>query len=239
LVVAGADDVLMQEFNMPDGTPTSNVIAVHYGTTKKDEIVVVGAHFDSISQKPTSSAPGAIDNGSGSTALMLLAQAIGSAEFARTVHFVAFSGEEQGLYGSAHYVKEAKKAGLAVVGALTMDMISFSAKYYGVTVEGTKDTAIKALQTLTVSNMQQFAPKLDVRTSDNSFGSDHVSFQEAGIPAILAIELDDGLPPNFDITYPDYHTTKDSVANCNEAQSVDIVKGLAGTLYDLANPSAQ
>lgn len=76
-------------------------------------------------------------------------------------------------------------------------------------------------------NTKEYSADLQVRLTDNSFGSDHVSFQRAGIPAILAIELDD-------TNYPHYHRATDTVAQTTPKQAVDIVKGLAATLVDLA-----
>ena len=49
----GADEVYMQPFVMPNGTPSNNVVAVHKGTTKPDEVIVVGAHMDSTSNQGT------------------------------------------------------------------------------------------------------------------------------------------------------------------------------------------
>lgn len=55
--------------------------------------------------------------------------------FDRTVHFVVFSGEEQGIYGSAYYVDQAlKDKNNKITNALLMDMISYSSRYFGVTV---------------------------------------------------------------------------------------------------------
>ena len=113
-----------QDFKMPNGQLTSNIVAIKEGSNKPEEIVVVGAHFDSTSQNPSVSAPGAIDNGSGAVALLCLASALQGVQFDRTVHIVAFSGEEQGLFGSAHYVAEAKEKNADIIAALTMDMVS-------------------------------------------------------------------------------------------------------------------
>jgi hypothetical protein len=65
--------------------------------------VVISAHYDSraaSSTSPTQRAPGANDNGSGTTTLLQIAKIIHSSDinFLRTVHIVGFSGEEQGLY---------------------------------------------------------------------------------------------------------------------------------------------
>jgi Zn-dependent M28 family amino/carboxypeptidase len=75
-------------------------------------------------------------------------------------------------------------------------------------------------------NTKEYAPELEVKLTDNSFGSDHVSFQRAGIPAVLAIELDD-------TNYPHYHRATDTVSETTPKQAVDIIKGFAATLVDL------
>lgn len=66
--------------------------------------------------------------------------------FDRTVHFVVFSGEEQGIYGSAYYVDQAlKDKNNKITNALLMDMISYSSRYFGVTV-GTLNKKSKQMQ---------------------------------------------------------------------------------------------
>jgi len=221
------DDVYQQEFLMPNGSPTVNVIGVKLGKILPNEIVVVGAHFDSTSERPSQKAPGAIDNGSGTVSVMLLAAALRNLDLRRTVHLVAFGGEEQGLYGSSHYVDEAKKQGLNIVSVLTMDMTAYSNNYFGVTIEGTTNSAIQALMRVVSDNTAEYAPALSIRTSTNSFGSDHVPFQRAGYAAILCIERDD-------TNYPHYHRSTDTTDYANEDQAVGILKGIAGALYDEA-----
>jgi hypothetical protein len=218
-----------QTFSVPSRGNAYNVIGEKLGTTSPTEIVVIGAHYDSISQSTQAPklAPGAIDNGSGAVGVMVLAAAAMNMQFGRTVHFITFGGEEQGLYGSSHYVEEAKGAGQNIVGAIIMDMIGYSNKYYGVKIEGTTDPDIQALMKLFDTNLRTYTSLTRVQSTD-SFGSDHVPFQEAGYPALLAIEQDD-------TDYPDYHKISDTVANANKGQSVDILKGIAGTLFDVAN----
>ena len=93
---------------------TRNVVCIKTGKTNPSEIVVVGAHFDSISSAnggdSATFAPGAIDNGSGSTTVMTVAKALKDHQNGKTIHFILFSGEEQGLYGSTHYVNVAQHA---------------------------------------------------------------------------------------------------------------------------------
>jgi len=215
-----------QTFNVPSRGTAYNVIGEKVGTTNPDEIIVIGAHHDSTSQQAATLAPGAIDNGSGAVGIMVLAAAAMNMEFGRTVHFITFGGEEQGLYGSSHYVSEAQKAKKKIVGAIIMDMIGYSSKYYGVKIEGTTNPDIQRLMKLFDTNVKTYT-ELTREQSTDSFGSDHVPFQKAGYPAFLAIEQDD-------TDYPAYHRTTDVVTNANKGQSVDILKGIAGTLFDLA-----
>jgi len=108
-----------------------------------------------------------------------------------------------------------------------MDMISYSSKYFGVTVEGTKD--YEELISAVSFNLLEYKTRTDftVSISRNSFGSDHVSFQKAGIPAILAIEKDD-------TDYPCYHKACDTDKYVSVPQTTQIVRGIAGTLCDLS-----
>jgi len=225
----GLDEVYFEDFQV-SGSPAVNVVGVLEGTGEdKDEIVVVGAHYDSISQDPKVKAPGAVDNGSGAAGVMAIAAASVKAglKFSKTLHFVTFGGEEQGLWGSIDYVKQAQAKGRKVAAALCMDMICYSNRYFGVKLEGTRDAAVKALVASAEADMKEFGDNLTVVTTDFSFGSDHVPFQEAGIPAFLAIERDD-------TDYHSYHRTTDVAANCNADQSVAILRGLAATMCDAA-----
>jgi hypothetical protein len=191
---------------------------------------VVGAHFDSLPNGNL--APGAVDNGSGTMGVLALAKVFSQFSFSRTIEYVAFGAEEQGLHGSAHYVALAQARGENIICALTMDMIGYSNRYYGVTIEGTTSPPILELMDLAVANTEEFAPSLTIVTSTFSFGSDHVSFQRAGIPAILAIEQDD-------TNYICYHRDCDRMEYINAGQACDIVRGQAGTLVDLASGRRQ
>ena len=62
---------------------------------------------------------------------MALAKIFSQFSFARTIEYIAFGAEEQGLHGSAHYVAQAQAAGEDIVCALTMDMIGYSNRYFG------------------------------------------------------------------------------------------------------------
>eukprot|EP01079_Euglenida_sp_SAG-EU17-18_P012194 gene12194-2224_t len=141
--VIKCDEVNEQVFSGTGGT-SKNIICVLKGTSS--DIVVVGAHFDSTSERAQTLAPGAVDNGSGSVSVMEAAEALMAlSNIEKTVHFVVFSGEEQGLIGSKYYVDQAKANGLNIVAGLILDMTAYSNRYFGVTIEGTTNTAVQEL----------------------------------------------------------------------------------------------
>jgi Zn-dependent M28 family amino/carboxypeptidase len=106
------DDVSLGE----NGMRTSNIVAELPGTTKPDEVILVGAHFDAFWQ-------GADDNSSGVVALLELARVLSRHRFERTIRFVGFDMEEYGISGSHRYVKEGKST--QVVTALVFDSIGY------------------------------------------------------------------------------------------------------------------
>src|SRR6266436_1244915 len=99
------------------GTPTRNVVAIIPGSSRtlRGEIVVVGAHYDHLglggfgALDPDSTGRvhnGADDNASGAAMLIQIAARLAAMPPARTVIFIAFTGEELGLLGSSYYVKQ-------------------------------------------------------------------------------------------------------------------------------------
>jgi hypothetical protein len=120
-----------------------NVIAVLPGKTMPEVEVVVSAHYDSINlgklpapaaagERPLQvdwektaelPAPGACDDGSGIAAVMELARVMSQYEFAKTLVFIAFAGEEQGLVGGTLEAAQAKKDGTLIEAVLNNDII--------------------------------------------------------------------------------------------------------------------
>jgi len=216
-------DAYYQYFRCQSGYDTQNIIGVKQGSTRPNEIVVVGGHMDSTSGN-TNNAPGAVDNGSGTDGMMLIAKAFQNISLARTVHFMGFGCEEQGLIGSEYYCENSDDN---IVAAITMDMIGYSNDYYGVMIEGLPTPEIQNLMSLMEDNCELYSPELTTTTRNFSFGSDHVSFQNCGIPAYLAIEQDE-------TEYNCYHSTCDTSANINSDMGTDIARACAGVLYDIA-----
>ena len=115
--------------------PAANVVGVLEGTDPqlKNEVIVVGAHYDHLGRGGTGSLAaregeihhGADDNASGTAGLLELARLLSQekAKLRRTVVFIAFGGEEEGLIGSSFYVANPARPMEQTVAMINMDMI--------------------------------------------------------------------------------------------------------------------
>ncbi len=147
-----------------------NILAYPAGVTRPK--VLLGAHYDAV---PGS--PGANDNASGSAVLLELARRLQGTP----VWFVAFDGEEDGLRGSAHFVKQAGQPFLKDLrGMLNFDMVGVNAQLL---VGGSENLVALARQT--VPGAKSF--------KDTGL-SDHGSFRRAGVPALFFYR---GQEPNY------------------------------------------
>jgi hypothetical protein len=100
-----------------------NVVATQPGTGRATEIVVLCAHIDNM--PATGDAPGADDNASGSVAVLAAAEVLRAQTYERTLRFILFTGEEQGLLGSDAHARAARAAGERIVAVLNLDMIAY------------------------------------------------------------------------------------------------------------------
>lgn len=189
-------------FTMPRGTGY-NVLGQITGKSRPDEIYIVGAHYDSTSEKPSTLAPGAEDNATGTAGMLAIARVFAEYPPEATIIFVGFSGEEQGLYGSEAWTGQWLDSGKekSIKAALIMDMIGYSGdSELDLLLETSRLTQPLLADIETVHN----DPDLVVSESFNYWGSDHEPFLDNGIPAILFIE-------NDYLNYPSYHRSTDTV----------------------------
>jgi hypothetical protein len=216
-----------------------NVIGEKLGVVSPGEIVLVTAHIDDM---PSSGrAPGADDNGSGSVGVLLAAQAMASRTFGRTVRFVLFTGEEQGLLGSAAYAAMIHAQGDNVVAVYNMDMIAYDG------VDGPTlrlhtrttgnpgypaDLAIAQLFSDVLTTYGMTGLLTPIVTPDAICASDHCEFWNQGYPAILAIEDDS------DDFNPYYHSSNDLRSHCNMTYFTNYLKASVGVAAHLAMPAA-
>ncbi len=197
------------------GKTSSNIIGLIEGSdpTLKNEYVVIGAHMDhagTTSRGYTcSSGPGndgicngADDNGSGAVALLSIARSLSAARqsLKRSVLVMWFSGEEEGLLGSRHYVANPAVPIGKHVFMINLDMIGY-AKSFGNAIAAIGTSTSKWGDT-TAKTLGQKYPSHKLKfTSNVEGGSDHASFMNKGIPGIF---FHTGVSNN-----PHYHKTSD------------------------------
>lgn len=223
----GCDKVVVEPFSVR-GVPSQNVYCDIPGTTRPDEIVLVGSHLDSTSERRMTVAPGAEDNASGVAAMLSIAEILLGDDFssAATVRVIAFGGEEDGLYGSDEHAQVHRDS---IAAAVTMDMISALVSRRGVLVETRRE--FQWFGDLVVDAAALVAPHLDAEISLFPFGSDHMPFLNRGIPAVLLIDLDWG-------RYAGYHRTTDTIDRLDIPLGRDIAAVSIATVAELAETEA-
>src|SRR5690606_24850240 len=199
-----------------------------------NEIVVVGAHYDHLGPgtfgalDPDSAGRihnGADDNASGASALIHIARKLASAPPARTVVFLAFSGEEEGLLGSDYYVKNPVFSLARTYAMVNMDMVGRLRDnrllVYGTATAQEFPALLDSLNTVA---------RFDLRGSGDGWGrSDQSSFYGAGKPVLHL----------FTDLHEDYHRTTDDWEKINAdglAQVADFTTEIVRALADRRAP---
>jgi hypothetical protein len=174
--------------NIPQGSQYSkNVIACLPGLVYPDEYVVLGAHYDSISNY--GNAPGADDNASGTASILEIARILSNYHFARSILFCAFTAEEIGLYGSQAFVQQALQNGMDILGYFNIDMAGY---LQAGTQPHTHIIAPASAQPLVdyyIDIVNLYLPNFPATQETFIYGdSDHTSFNNAGIMGIFPFE---------------------------------------------------
>jgi carboxypeptidase Q len=158
-----------------------NTVAELPGTEKPDEVVIIGGHLDSWDL-----GTGATDNGTGTMAVLEAARALkaAGAKPKRTIRFILFSGEEEGLHGSKKYVEAHAKEMDKISAVLVHDM--GTGRVTGIGLLGRYDLR-EALDRI----VEPFASDLkldELSLRGMAGGTDHASFTPLGIPAFACIQ---------------------------------------------------
>jgi hypothetical protein len=208
---------------------SQNVIAELKGTTSPEDIVIICAHYDSTSNEPDVLAPGADDNASGTAAVMEAARILAKYPFDFTIRFIAFSAEEQGLYGSRAYSAGALAESQRIMAVINLDMIAYADK-----MPEDLDVIVNS-QSQWLAERAAFAAAtytgLAVRKSINAsfVYSDHAPFWDRGYPALCGIE-------DESIMNPYYHKTTDTIDTLNFDFYESAAETALAALADLAQP---
>jgi hypothetical protein len=227
-----------------------NVVAVLPGKSERDRNVIVGGHYDSmvaVRKKDTSEgakpdatvpdweatatqaiAPGVSDDASGTAVTLELARVMSQYEWEKTLVFIAFDAEEEGLIGSNRYAEDAKKSGMIIDGMLNNDIVGNdvggdgkkeSARVY-VFSDDPPDGGSRSLARYIKEASERYYPAMTVdlvyRLDRFARGGDHSSFHNAGFPSVrFTTEAEN---------YKDQHTTADTFENSSPAYAANVAR---------------
>jgi Zn-dependent M28 family amino/carboxypeptidase len=221
------------------------------GITHPDEIVVIGAHYDT-----AHGSPGANDNGSALAALLELARAFAASRPARTLRLVAFTNEERPFLHTRHmgsrvYARRCKDLGETIAGMVSLETIGYCSQAIGsqrLSLFGTLlprrgnflafvgNRASRNLLTAAISAFGSAsaipARGLTLPTHfPGAWSSDHWSFWKEQYPALM---ITDTAP----LRYPHYHKPTDTPDKLEYGFLTDVVTGLEAMVAGLAGIDA-
>jgi len=198
--------------NLPD---SENIWAFIEGTEKPEEVIVISAHYDHVGIENGEIYNGADDDGSGTSALLEIAQAFQMAKKAghgpkRSILFLHVTGEEHGLLGSRYYSENPLFPLANTVADINIDMIGRRDNLHASTnnyvyVIGANRLSAELDHICAVMNQKYVGLDLDYRFNDpkdpNRFyeRSDHYNFAKHGIPSVFF----------FNGVHADYHKKSD------------------------------
>ena len=243
-------DVQRQEYTV-DNTTCANLEVEIAGTTNASEIVIIGAHYDSVPN-----CPAANDNGSGVAALLSLASTFADSQNARTLRFVAFVNEEQPYahtleMGSWVYARRCRERQENVSAMLSLETIGYyvdapgSQKYPSILrwfypstgdfiafVGNTRYGKLVRDVVRTFRENEAFPSQGGAmpETMSDIGRSDHWPFWQEGYPALMVTDT-------ASFRYPYYHTPQDTVDKIDFERTARAVRGLEAVVRVLANQS--
>lgn len=240
-------DVEIQEYAVR-GIPVRNFEATLTGSSLPEEIIVVGAHYDSVL-----GCPGANDNASGVAGVLELARLLAAQELSRTVRFVAFVNEEPPFFlsddmGSRVYARKARHRRDRIVAMLSIETIGYysdepgSQQYpfpfhffypnTGNFIGFVANTSSRDLLYEVIAAFRKHTafPSEGIAAPEWVTGigwSDHWSFWREGYPAIMV--TDTAL-----FRYEHYHTMEDTPDKIDYARMARVVNGISRVVAELA-----
>jgi Zn-dependent M28 family amino/carboxypeptidase len=229
-----------------EGKTFSNLEVEIPGSTRADEILVIGAHYDS-----AFTSPGANDNATGAAAILALAREFAGTKPQRTIRFVEFTNEEPPYFwtknmGSLVYAQRAKQRGDKIVGMFSLETLG----YFSDKANSQQYPPQLNLLYPNQGNFLGFVGNIDsrelLRNTIRSFRtqaqfpsegaalpnvlpgvgwSDHWSFWQQGYQAVM---ITDTAP----FRYPHYHTLEDSINKIDFEKLSRVVSGISKVIRD-------
>jgi hypothetical protein len=242
-------EVALQEYHVK-GLEAANIEVEVPGGTRAGEILVIGAHYDTI---PGS--PGANDNATGVAATLLLAAALRDSTPQRTLRFVAFANEEPPFFltpamGSYQYAGRARDRNETIIGMISLETMGYfsdepdSQRYpfplglfypaegNFIAFVGNLDSAPLLRQVIGAFRTHARIPSEGVALPERMPGaawSDHWSFWRFDYPAIMVTDT-------AMFRYPHYHHQLDLPRHLDYLRLARVVQGLRDAITTLANP---
>jgi Zn-dependent M28 family amino/carboxypeptidase len=200
--------------NLPD---SENIWAYIEGSEKPDEIIVISAHYDHVGIKDGEVYNGADDDGSGTVALLEIAQAFEIAKKEghgpkRSILFLHMTGEEHGLLGSSYYSEHPLFPMAKTITDINIDMIGRHDEFHNessnyVYLIGSDYLSTDLFNICEAANKNYVKLSLDYKFNDRAdpnrfyYRSDHYNFAKNGIPSVFL----------FSGVHADYHKPTDEV----------------------------
>ncbi len=232
--------VLAIRKDIKEGSST-NVLGYVEGTDLKNEVLVISAHYDHIGMSGDKIYNGADDDGSGTVAVIELAEAFAKAKAEgkgprRSILFLTVSGEEKGLLGSEYYTDYPVFPLANTVCDLNIDMIGRQDKKYEKNADYIYVIGSDKLSTELHNINEEMNTKFAKLTLDYTYNapsdpnryyyrSDHYNFAKNNIPVIFY----------FNGTHPDYHQEGDEVEKINFDKMEKISRLVFYTAWNVAN----
>jgi len=241
----GHDDYLQiipkEFFRGESKNASENIVAYIKGSEKPDEFVIISAHYDHLGMKGKEVYNGADDNGSGTSAVLEIAQAFQKAKKSghgpkRSVLFINLTGEEEGLFGSKYYTSHPIFPLKNTIVDLNIDMVGrIDKKHEGkpdyIYLIGSDKLSTDLHKLSEEANKKYTQLKLDYKYNDDKdpnrfyYRSDHYNFAKNNIPIIFY----------FNGVHEDYHKTTDTPDKINYKLLEKRAQLVFYTAWEIAN----
>lgn len=212
-------------------TTSKNLVVTKTGTVYPNTYVIICGHYDTIT------GPGVSDNGSGTSILLEAARILKDVPTEYSIKFIHFSGEEQGLIGSTHYVNNVvfsnnvRQLNLKVVfnidqvgGQVGANNTTITCESDQTSAGGTANNAPSLAFTQQLATCTQLYSPLQVNMA-NAYASDYMPFEAKG--DIITGFYETPVSGN-------QHTTNDTFANVNQTYVFNVGKAAVGALQHFA-----
>jgi hypothetical protein len=187
-----------------------NVVAVLPGESEPETQIVIGAHYDTMSMKmragsqqidadataSAARAPGVSDNASGVACVLELARRLSGERWAKTIVFIAFAGEEQGLLGAKGYAERARAEKTRIEAVFNVDTIGTDVTGNGIPAgnrlnlysdepgDGPSRTLARYIREMSGRYLPELQMNAVFRADRFGRGGDHTPFHQAGFAAV-------------------------------------------------------